>query len=114
MAAAGLSRPALLLVLASCAAAGTAHAQTTVVAPPPAAPTASAAAATDAGLHDRVLTLVQAHKCGPAHDEAIAGGDEFLAQQVSELCGLKPTRDAGSKGGGGGGGKGGGRKSPGR
>jgi hypothetical protein len=66
-------------------------------------------------VSDRVVALVQARKCKAAVNEAREGGEESLAQQVSAMCGYKPSSspaksasaDAGGgrRGGGGGGGR---------
>jgi hypothetical protein len=96
------------LLLAAGAAAAQAQPASGDAAPAPASPEAHAKA-----VSDRVVALVQARKCKAAITEAREGGEESLAQQVSAMCGYKPSSkparaanaDAGGgrRGGGGGG-----------
>lgn len=104
-------RSPLVALAASLAVSSAAAAQT-----PAANATAPAATAEEAkALEDRVVALMQAHRCGAAVEEARKGGNEILAQQVSDVCGVKPGtsgKPRSGRGGGGGSGGGGGGGAP--
>ena len=74
----------------------------------PAAPPAPQASPSAPSLDDRVAALVQAHRCGAARDEAAKGGDQELAREIGDSCGLSPSSSSGKASSGGGSGRRGG------